>query len=82
MILLDDDAREELLAAVEWYDDQREGLGSEFLACVDAALVRAALEWGRAERDRVASLRARRTLGAEDYPTILTACAHVAGIRT
>jgi hypothetical protein len=32
------EAQEELLAAAIWYDEQREGLGSEFLNAIDEAL--------------------------------------------
>ena len=39
-MIVEIDAREELLAAVIWYEDQREGLGVEFLAAVDNALAR------------------------------------------
>jgi toxin ParE1/3/4 len=59
MILLDDAAREDLLAAVEWYDDQRAGLGSDLLACVDAALLRVA-ETPEAFPVDPANARARR----------------------
>jgi plasmid stabilization system protein ParE len=34
------EAREELLAAAEWYEEQRAGLGDELLSAIDAALVR------------------------------------------
>jgi toxin ParE1/3/4 len=36
------EAREELLAAAVWYEDQRAGLGDELLSAVDAALARVA----------------------------------------
>ncbi len=36
------EAREELLAAAGWYEDQRAGLGDELLGAVDAVLVRVA----------------------------------------
>jgi toxin ParE1/3/4 len=37
-MIVEIDARDELLAAVIWYEEQREGLGAEFLAAVDHAL--------------------------------------------
>jgi hypothetical protein len=39
-MIIEPDAQKELLAAAEWYDDQREGLGEELLKAVDAALLR------------------------------------------
>ena len=41
-------ALQELAEAWSWYEDQREGLGDEFRACVDAAMAeiaRAPLTW-------------------------------------
>ena len=36
------DAREELLAAADWYEDQRQGLGDEFLEAIGETLERVA----------------------------------------
>lgn len=60
-MIFDDEAREELLAAAVWYDDEREGLGSELLDAVDAALARIAEAPNAFPRDPFDS-RARRTL--------------------
>ena len=37
-MIIDDEAREELLAAATWYDDQRAGLGDELLDAVGIVL--------------------------------------------
>lgn len=37
---LEPEAEADLLEAFEWYEKQREGLGAEFMECVDDALVR------------------------------------------
>jgi len=55
------EAREELLAAAEWYDDQRDGLGDEFLSAVDAALIQVATSPTAFPRDPFDD-RARRAL--------------------
>lgn len=34
------EAEADIESAVRWYDDQREGLGADFLLCVEAALSR------------------------------------------
>jgi hypothetical protein len=34
------DAREDLLAAADWYEDQRQGLGDEFLDAIGETLER------------------------------------------
>jgi hypothetical protein len=39
-LFLEDDARDDLVGAFRWYDGQREGLGSEFLAAVALVLER------------------------------------------
>ena len=41
-MILEPEAGEELLAAATWYDDQRPGLGDEFLSAVDEVLERVA----------------------------------------
>lgn len=44
----------ELTDAWRWYEEQREGLGDEFRACVDAAMAeigRTPLAWPRVRRD-------------------------------
>ena len=41
-MIVESEAREELLAAALWYDDQREGLGSDLLNLVDQVLTRVA----------------------------------------
>jgi hypothetical protein len=60
-VIFEDEARDELLAAAVWYDDEREGLGSELLDAVDAALVRIAEAPSAFSRDPF-DARARRAL--------------------
>lgn len=37
-VVLREEAEEELAEAKAWYDARREGLGDEFLGCIDAAI--------------------------------------------
>jgi hypothetical protein len=37
-MIIELEAREELRVAAAWYEDQREGLGDEFLAAIDAVV--------------------------------------------
>jgi plasmid stabilization system protein ParE len=41
-MILEPEARDELLAAADWYEDQRRGLGDEFLDAIDAMVERIA----------------------------------------
>jgi plasmid stabilization system protein ParE len=60
-MILEPEAREELLAAATWYDDQRVGLGDEFLNAIDEVLERIAAAPFSYPRDRFDE-RARRAL--------------------
>jgi toxin ParE1/3/4 len=60
-MIIEREAREELLAAAAWYDDQRAGLSDEFLEAVDEILARVAAEPLSFPRDRFDE-RARRAL--------------------
>ena len=51
-MIVDDAARDELLAAALWYDDQREGLGSALLTLIDQVLARIAAAPESFPRDR------------------------------
>lgn len=46
-IRIEPEAIEELSAAAEWYERRREGLGSEFIAAVDAVLATVGRDPGR-----------------------------------
>ena len=41
-VLLRPDAEADLIEARDWYEAKQEGLGDEFLTCVEAAIARAA----------------------------------------
>jgi toxin ParE1/3/4 len=62
-MILEPEAAEELLAAATWYDDQRAGLGDEFLSAIDEVLERVAVAPLSYPRDRFDE-RARRGLVA------------------
>lgn len=49
-MILEPEAGEELLAAAAWYDDQRPGLGDEFLSSIDEVLERVATTTSLAAR--------------------------------
>ena len=58
-MIIDARAHEELRAAAGWYEDQRDGLGDEFLAVIDEVLARIEEAPGSFPRDRFDE-RARR----------------------
>jgi len=60
-MIIEADARDELLAAASWYDDQRDGLGADFLDAVDEVLARIAAAPRSFPSDRFDD-RARRAL--------------------
>ena len=60
-MIVESEAGEELFAAAAWYDDQRSGLGDEFLAAVDEVLERVAVAPLSYPKDRFDE-RARRAL--------------------
>ena len=72
-------AREELLAAVIWYEDQREGLGAEFLAAVDDALARIEQAPESFPQDRF-DKRARRALVSR-FPYAVVFVVHESEVR-
>jgi hypothetical protein len=51
-MILEPEAGEELLAAASWYDDQRPGLGDEFLSAIDEVLESADRDIRRSVTDR------------------------------
>ena len=67
-MILEPEAGEELLAAATWYDDQRPGLGDEFLSAMDEVLERVAAAPLSYPRDRFDE-RARRAL-VERFPLL------------
>ena len=60
-MIIEDEARDELFVAAAWYDDQRRGLGDEFLEAIDEALDRVAAAPLSYPQDRCYE-RARRAL--------------------
>jgi|HubBroStandDraft_6_1064221.scaffolds.fasta_scaffold65452_3 toxin ParE1/3/4 len=73
------EAREELLAAAEWYDDQRDGLGDEFLSAVDAVLIQVATSPTAFPRDPFDD-RARRALLSR-FPYAVVFIQHEGNVR-
>jgi plasmid stabilization system protein ParE len=73
------EAQEELLAAAIWYDEQREGLGSEFLKAIDEALVGVAESPSSFPRDAYDD-RARRAL-VPRFPYAVVFVMHHADVR-
>ncbi len=78
-MIIEPAARDELLAAAEWYDDQREGLGGELLEAVDAALRRVELAPTSFPSDRFDD-RARRALVSR-FPYAVVFVVHEGEIR-
>jgi hypothetical protein len=62
-MIVEPEAGEELFAAAAWYDDQRPGLGDEFLSAIDDVLGRVAVAPLSYPQDRFDE-RARRALVA------------------
>ncbi len=60
-MIVEPEASEELFAAAAWYDDQRPGLGDEFLSAIDEVLRHVALAPLSYSRDPFDE-RARRAL--------------------
>lgn len=78
-MIVETEAREELFAAVLWYDEQREGLGSEFLDAIEAVLARiteAPLSFPRDAFDN----RARRAL-VPRFPYAIVFVEHADDVR-
>jgi hypothetical protein len=73
-MIIEPEAQAELLAAAEWYDDQREGLGGELLEAADAALLRVeeaplsfpSVPLGRRGREAVKPDRCRQSSSAQN----------------
>jgi hypothetical protein len=78
-MIVEDEAREELLAAAIWYDDQRAGLGDEFLSAIDDVLERVAEAPLSYPRDRF-DHRARRALAAR-FPFAVVFVVHNDDVR-
>ena len=69
-MIIEDAARDELLAAAFWYDEQREGLGSVLLAVVDEALGRIEVAPQSFPRDTFDARARRTTLDRFPYAVI------------
>ena len=61
-------ARDEFREAARWYEDEREGLGREFLVAVEAALERAVRDAGRV---LAGGRRGKRKLVLRRFPYVL-----------
>jgi toxin ParE1/3/4 len=78
-MIVTDEAREELLAAAIWYDDQRVGLGDEFLSAIDEVLERVSEAPLSYPRDRFDE-RARRALLSR-FPFAVVFLVHADDVR-
>jgi hypothetical protein len=66
-MIIEGDARDDLLAAASWYDDQRDGLGTDFLDAVDEVFAASPLP-----RDRFRLIASTTALVGRSCPGFLT----------
>jgi hypothetical protein len=78
-MIVEDEARDELFAAAAWYEDQRRGLGDEFLEAIDEVLDRVAAAPLSYPKDRFDE-RARRALVAR-FPFAVVFVLHKDDVR-